>query len=102
MTEYGIKELKRRVKENKVLTFEERKYINKALEEIQAYRAIGTVEECRTAVERMKPKKPNQISKAMDKGTFVGLIGRCPNCGSIVAEDNFVCEDCFQVLDWSE
>lgn len=54
MTEYGIKELKHRVKENKVLTFEERKYINQALTDIQAYRAIGTVEECRTAVERMK------------------------------------------------
>lgn len=28
-----------------------------ALEEVQQYRAIGTVEECRTAVEKQKPKK---------------------------------------------
>lgn len=28
-----------------------------ALEELLQYRAIGTVEECRDAVERMKPKK---------------------------------------------
>ena len=29
-----------------------------ALEEIQQYRAIGTPEECRAAVEKQKPKKP--------------------------------------------
>ena len=28
-----------------------------ALEEIQQYRAIGTVEECREAMEKMKPKE---------------------------------------------
>ena len=50
MTEYGIRELKQRVKENKVLTFEERKYIIKALDEIQQYRAIGTVEELQKSV----------------------------------------------------
>ena len=73
-----------------------------ALEEIQQYRAIGTIEEFKALKDKSEPKKPNQVSKAMDKDKFVGLIGRCPNCGSIVAEDNFVCEDCFQVLDWSE
>ena len=29
----------------------------KALEEVQQYRAIGTPEECRAAVDKMKPKK---------------------------------------------
>lgn len=29
-----------------------------ALEEIQQYRAIGTVEECREAMAKQKPKKP--------------------------------------------
>ena len=29
----------------------------KALEDVQQYRAIGTVNECREAVEKMKPKK---------------------------------------------
>ena len=29
----------------------------KALEEVQKYREIGTPEECRAAVEKMKPKK---------------------------------------------
>ena len=31
--------------------------IKKALEEIQQYRAIGTLEECRVAVEKQIPKK---------------------------------------------
>ena len=64
--------------------------------------AIGTIEEFKTLKEKNTPKKPNQVSKAMDKDKYVGLIGRCPHCSSIVAEDNLVCEDCFQVLDWSE
>lgn len=32
----------------------------KALKEIQQYREIGTVEECREAVEKQKAKKPAQ------------------------------------------
>ena len=35
----------------------------KALKEIQQYREIGTVEECRGAVEKQKPKKPLLKSK---------------------------------------
>ena len=34
-----------------------------ALKEIQQYREIGTVEECRDAVEKQKPKKPLVVSK---------------------------------------
>lgn len=34
--------------------------INGLLQEIQQYRAIGTVEECREAVERMKPMSTNE------------------------------------------
>ena len=33
---------------------EARAVIDKALEEVQQYRAIGTVEECRSVVEKMK------------------------------------------------
>ena len=74
----------------------------KSFEEIQQYRAIGTVEEFKALKEKSEPKKPTQISKALDGTKYVGLIGKCPRCNSLVAEDNFVCEDCFQVLDWSE
>lgn len=41
-----------------------------ALEEIQWYRGLGTVEECRRAMEKQKPKKP------IDDTAF----GVCPNC----------------------
>lgn len=71
------------------------------LDEVESYRAIGTVEECRVAVERMKPKKPTDISKVKDGIEFVGLIGKCPCCGHIVGEDAFTCDNCFQVIDWS-
>ena len=127
MTEYGIRELKYRVKENKLLTFEERKYINKALEEIQQYRAIcpveqlktlqedywkineiskeysaiGTVEEFKTLKEKSEPKKPLCVSMAKDKDKNVGNIGRCPFCNDIVAEDMLWCDECGQKLDWS-
>lgn len=43
----------------------------KALEEIQQYRAIGTPEECRAAVDKRTVKKPIR----MDKCT-------CPSCGT--------------------
>lgn len=44
----------------------------KALEEIQQYREIGTVEECREAVEKQKPKKPHRNYKK-----FSGLWCKC-------------------------
>ena len=49
--------------------------INKALEEVQKYRAIGTPEECRTAVEKQRAKKPKEYE---DK--FYG----CPTCGNVL------------------
>ena len=45
----------------------------KALEEIQQYREIGTVEECREAVEKQKAKNP-----VKDKYHH----NCCPNCGA--------------------
>lgn len=63
------------------------------LEEIQAYRAIGTVEECRNAVERMKPRKYT-TSKMMSE--YV----ECPNCGSSHVDK--YCSDCGQCIDWSK
>lgn len=47
----------------------------KALEEVQQYRAIGTVEECRAAVEKQKAKIPKEYE---DK--FYG----CPTCGNVL------------------
>ena len=48
-----------------------------ALKEIQQYREIGTVEECREAVERQKPKKC-VIDSCPDHTHY-----KCPSCGKI-------------------
>ena len=48
-----------------------------ALEEVQQYRAIGTPEECKIAVEKQRPKKP--INPDDDYGTF-----KCPNCNGLI------------------
>lgn len=71
-----------------------------ALNEVEEYRAIGTPEEYKIAVEKQRPKKP--INPDDDYGTF-----KCPNCnGLIFTEDRFethkYCLLCGQALDWSD
>lgn len=70
------------------------------------YASIGTVEECRAAVEKQKPKKPrlNYKPKFFGKATYT-----CPKCGNICLEkfanerqNNNYCWDCGQAIDWSE
>lgn len=71
--------------------------INGVLQEIQGYKAIGTVEECQKAMERQNPKKP-----AKDKHNH----DCCPNCGWIVYKSEYggrylnCCENCGQAVDW--
>ena len=67
-----------------------------ALEEIQQYRKIGTVEECREAVEKQKPKKPvlrNDNGKLRKScpvcGCFFSPLSRsCPKCGQAILQEN--------------
>jgi hypothetical protein len=67
----------------------------KALEEVQQYREIGTLEECRTAKEKQMSKKPNFTE---DK-TFA----LCPCCnGKGLLDKQKYCDNCGQKLDWSE
>ena len=73
---------------------------NPELLEVQQYREIGTVEECRAAVEKQTAKKVKSISQVKDGDSYVGLIGRCPCCGDILEEDTVYC-DCGQRLDWN-
>lgn len=81
-----------------VKTFELKRVLIKALEDIQLYRAIGTVEECRDAVERMKPKKPIEYPKTRRAD--------CPNCGATVRGIDKpygdYCSRCGQAIDWRE
>lgn len=58
----------------------------KALEEIQQYRSIGTVEECRAAVE-----KQTQFKTSMEGLNFV--IGIC-ECGTPFDKDANYCKNC--------
>lgn len=78
----------------------------KALEEVQQYRKIGTVEECRKAVEKQKPKKPklNYKPRFFGKATYT-----CPKCGNCCLEEfanerqnNNYCWDCGQAIQWDE
>lgn len=76
-------------------------------DELDAYKAIGTVDQCREAVERMKPKKPIEYE---DK--YYG----CPKCGNALmhkwekyptilnpkSKGLPCCCNCLQVIDWSE
>lgn len=77
-----------------------------ALKEIQQYREIGTVEECREAVEKRKPKKPklNYKPRFLGKATYT-----CPKCGNCCLEEfanerqnNNYCWDCGQAIRWDE
>ena len=68
------------------------------VEELKQYRAIGTPEECRAAVEKQKAKRPDG-GRDIDGNDY--LI--CPNCCSIVADGEWTanfCPDCGQKLNW--
>ena len=77
-----------------------------ALKEIQQYREIGTVEECREAVEKQKPKQAEHSKWIGINGALYDL---CPTCGTNLCTDSFLgeqkenyCGNCGQKLDWSE
>lgn len=77
-----------------------------ALEEVQQYRQIGTVEECREAVEKQTAKKPTLIdykkyTNFVDNADFLQDAYWCPNCKRVVRSGSF-CRDCGQKLGWSD
>jgi len=76
--------------------------INGALQEIQQYRLIGTVEECREAVEKQRAKKPNIWGDGYDdEGNMIYDMYDCPNCGKsyeIEYEEYKHCPECGQAI----
>ena len=70
---------------------------NEETKELRKYRKIGTVEECRKAVEKQKPKKPHRNYKKFSGlwckcGWYLGQkqcldIKYCPNCGQAIDEN---------------
>lgn len=75
------------------------------IEELQQYRAIGTVEECRAAVEKQTARRPDYEGDEYADGHLVYDTWICPCCGKHyeVDYDNYnYCPDCGQKLDWSD
>lgn len=72
------------------------------LEELKQYRAIGTVEECRAAMEKQKAKKPMHVTNS-----YFGYqkhkehVGYCPDCGHQV-EEPYGCPNCLRKIDWGD
>ena len=71
------------------------------LEELKQYRTIGTVEECRAAMERQNPIAA--IAEKEDTGTTRYI---CPTCGMYMGWSTGTfparyCWKCGQKLDWS-
>ena len=74
--------------------------IGEVIDECAEYEAIGTVEECREAVEKQKVKKPKELDT--EYGYFI-----CGNCGGAIAcTDDFkshkYCLNCGQAINWEE
>ena len=66
-----------------------------ALEEIQQYRAIGTVDECREANGKQMPKK------VKEDGYFGFIDYVCPTCGHDAGSSGTkYCKNCGQKLRW--
>ncbi len=71
------------------------------LKEIQQYREIGTVEECREAVERQSPKKPDYEGDGYADGYMGYDTWICPNCGEkyeVDYDDYKHCPNCGQAI----
>lgn len=82
----------------------------KALEEIQQYRAIGTVEDCRAAMEKQTPKNPiktniyegERAEILKKRGAINPEVFKCPVCKKIIdpGYSNSYCKKCGQRIDW--
>lgn len=78
----------------------------KALEELQQYRAIGTPEECRTAVEKQTARKGirEKIKKGYNRGMHHYYCPVCYEKGDLRNKYNvgLYCSGCGQKLDWGD
>jgi rubrerythrin len=77
----------------------------KSLEEVQQYRQIGTVEECREAVEKQTAKKPDYEGDGYSDGQLVYDTWICPCCGQhyeVDCDRYDYCPNCGQRIDWRD
>ena len=78
-----------------------------AMQELQEYKKLGTLEEVREAVEKQKAKKPVVGAEAMvgrdDGGNPIWETDYvCAECGMGIAPEYVCCPYCETVIDWSE
>lgn len=77
-----------------------------ALEEVQKYREIGSIEECRASREKQIPKNPTYDGDGYaPDGTFVWDEWICPCCGTryeVDYDEHDFCPNCGQKIDWSD
>lgn len=103
MENEAIKELKQNIEMpfGSDISNEASKTAIKALEEIQQYRAIGTVEECQEARKRRNGKKVTLSHNGCVKDKRKAF---CPNCGLVIHGKRMIgyCSCCGQKLYWSE
>lgn len=74
----------------------------------EAYKAIGTPEECREAVEKQRAEKPTVSvqEKDLNVGCAVFAAGTktywCPSCRKMITGADKHCRTCGKKIDWSE
>lgn len=79
--------------------------IAEVVKKLSEYSKIGTVEECRAAVEKQREKKPMNIRLLETSGIHCGV---CPICKNPVYADlrnlnhREYCGHCGQAIDWSD
>ena len=65
------------------------------MEELEQYRALGTVEELKEAREKQVAKKPNIV------GEFIRLA-ECSDCHTVIQFKQEYCHKCGNKVDWEE
>ena len=88
-----------------IKALEEHEQLAEWLEELQQYRAIGTLEECMVAAEKQKAKRPDYEGDGYADGQLVYDTWICPCCGrhyEVDCDDYRFCPNCGQKLDRSD
>ena len=91
-------------KDNKLCLIPEEVY-SRQCSELDAYKEIGTVEECREAVEKQKVKKiVYERDSVFCDGFTHYRMGKCPMCDRWYNSNDDVnyCSNCGQAVSWKE
>ncbi len=75
----------------------EHRQVAEYLSELQQYRSIGTVEECRAAVEKQREKKYKTIEPCKSVTYY-----QCPCCNGLLHINENFCGECGQAILWEE